>query len=273
MTTIPQTLRVRVARKQDEALEIALFELVSADGTPLPPFSAGSHVDVLLEGGLMRQYSLCNDPAEADCYQIAVLKDPNGRGGSRAMHETVHVGDVISVSAPKNHFQLAHGAKASILLAGGIGITPLLCMAERLASIEQPFILHYCTRSPERTAFRRRIEQSRFASRVLFHFDDGPQAQKLDIQALLTRPQPSVHVYTCGPKGFMDAVLSTARNSGWAEDQLHYEFFSAEPVKLATDGSFDVKLARSGRVIRVAHDQTVIAALAAEGVQVPTLDL
>ncbi len=270
MMVIPQVLNVRVARKETLALDIGLFELVSADGATLPPFSAGSHVDVSLPGGLTRQYSLCNDPGESHRYQIAVLKDANGRGGSRAMHEAVHEGDVISISAPKNHFPLGHGAKESILLAGGIGITPLLCMAERLAAIRQPFTLHYCARSVERTAFRERIKQSAFGDRVRFHFDDGAQEQRLDIAGLLRTPQPNVHLYTCGPKGLMDAVLSTARSCGWPEAQLHYEFFSAEPVKLATDGSFDVMLASSGRVIRVAGHQTVIAALAAEGVQVPT---
>jgi vanillate O-demethylase ferredoxin subunit len=270
MTNIPQILRVRVARKETLALDIASFELVSTDGTPLPSFSAGSHVDVSLAGGMTRQYSLCNDPGESHRYQIAVLKDAKGRGGSRAMHDTVQEGDILSINAPRNHFPLAHGARQHLLLAGGIGITPLLCMAEKLSAIEQPFSMHYCTRSADRTAFRERIGQSRYAPAVQFHFDDGPGEQKLDIPALLKQPQQGIHVYTCGPKGFMDAVLSAARQSGWPEEQLHYEFFGAEPVKLATDGSFEVKLASSGRVIRVAADQTVIAALAAEGVQVPT---
>ena len=263
-------LRVRVTRKLAVAPDIALFELVSTDGTALTPFSAGSHVDISLPGGLTRQYSLCNDPAESHRYQIAVLKDANGRGGSRAMHELVHEGDMVSIGVPRNHFPLAQAAKESILLAGGIGITPLLCMAERLSAIGQPFTLHYCTRSAERTAFRERIWQSAWGSCVQFHFDDGSQEQKLDIPALLRAPQAGVHVYTCGPKGFMDAVLSTARSSGWAEDQLHYEFFGALPVKLGDDGGFEVQLASSGRVIRVAADQTVIAALAAEGVRLPT---
>jgi vanillate O-demethylase ferredoxin subunit len=270
MTNFPQTLHVRVARKEALTPDISLFELVGADGAPLPLFSAGSHVDVLLPGGLTRQYSLCNDPGEFHRYQIAVLKDAQGRGGSRAMHETVHEGGTLSISAPKNHFMLAHGAKKSLLLAGGIGITPLLCMAERLFAIEQPFEMHYCTRSSDRTAFRERIVQSRYASAVQFHFDDAAAEQQFDIAAHLKEPQEGVHLYTCGPKGFMDAVLSTARKSGWPEAQLHYEFFSAESVKLATDGSFEVKLASSGRVLRVAAEQTVIAALAAGGVDVPT---
>ena len=265
-----QMLQVRVARKIPLALDIALFELVSTDGRALPPFSAGSHVDVLLPSGVTRQYSLCNDPEESHRYQIAVLKDPRGRGGSRAMHELVREGDVITISAPRNHFPLTPGAEETLLIAGGIGITPLLCMAERLYVLKQPFTLHYCSRSVERTAFRERIQQAGYAAHVQLHLDDGPQQQKLGLPALLRTPRRGVHIYTCGPKGFMDAVLSNARSSGWPQDQLHYEFFSAAPQKLATDGSFEVKLASSGRTIRVAADSSVTSALAAAGILVPT---
>lgn len=269
MSGIAQALRVRVARRETVALDIVSFELVSVDATGLPPFSAGSHIDISVPGGFTRQYSLCNDPNESHRYVIGVLKDENGRGGSRGMHQ-VNVGDVLSIGAPKNHFPLAHSAKSSILLAGGIGITPLLCMAERLSAIGHPFELHYATRSLARTAFRERIEQSQFAPQVHFHFDDGPLEQRLHLVELLCVPRPGVHLYTCGPKGFMDAVLSTARKNGWQEQRLHYEFFNAEPLKLSTDGSFEVQLASSGRVIPVGADQTVVTALAAHDVQVAT---
>lgn len=270
MSDVSQRLRVRVARKRAIALDIASFELVGADGKSLPPFSPGSHIDVELPGGLTRQYSLCNDPAESHRYVIAVLRQANGRGGSRAMHDEVREGEHIDISAPKNHFPLARASKASLLLAGGIGITPLLCMAEHLSARAQPFLLHYCARSEERAAFTDRIRQSRFAGNVRFHFDDGAPGQKLDIAAVLREPQDGTHLYVCGPKGFMDAVLATARGNGWPEDWLHYEFFNADPVKLAGDGSFDVEVASSGRVIPVAPEQTVVAALADAGVHVPT---
>lgn len=168
------SLTVRVARKALEAEGIASFELVSTDGSPLPAFAAGSHIDVQLPGGPTRQYSLCNDPAETHRYLIAVLRDAASRGGSAAMHEQVKVGDTLFISTPKNHFALAHEAQSHLLLAGGIGVTPLLCMAERLAHSGARFEMHYCTRSRARTAFVRRIEDSPLASRVQFHFDDGP---------------------------------------------------------------------------------------------------
>ncbi len=266
----PASLNVRVARKTVEAEGICSFELVAADGRPLPAFSAGSHVDVQLPGGLTRQYSLCNDPAESHRYLIAVLDDPASRGGSRAMHAQVHEGDALVISPPKNHFALAHEARRHLLLAGGIGVTPILCMAERLAIAGAAFEMHYCTRSPARTAFRQRIAASRFADRVRFHFDDGDAAQKLDIPALLARPEPGVHLYVCGPKGFMDAVLGSARAQGWPERQLHYEFFSAEVVKSDADAAFEVQLASSGRVIVVPADQTCAQALAAAGIELAT---
>lgn len=266
----PATLKVRVARKAVEALDICTFELVAADGGTLPAFSAGSHLDVQVPGGLTRQYSLCNDPGESHRYLIGVLKDPATRGGSKAMHEQLAEGDTLEVSAPKNHFALAHEAKHHLLLAGGIGVTPILCMAERLAVTGASFEMHYCTRSRERTAFVERIARSTFAPRVAHHFDDGPAAQKLDIAALLAAPQPGTHVYVCGPKGFMDAVLGTARARGWPEAQLHFEFFGAAPTATESDGSFEVKLASSGRVVVVPKDQTVVQALAAAGVEVMT---
>jgi vanillate O-demethylase ferredoxin subunit len=264
------SLQVRVARKTVEALDICSFELVSTDGRPLPAFSAGSHVDVQVPGGITRQYSLCNDPAESHRYLIGVLKDPATRGGSRAMHERLNEGDTLTISAPKNHFALAHDARRHLLLAGGIGITPILCMTERLAVMGADFELHYCTRTKERTAFAQRIAASSFAARVAHHFDDGPASQKLDIAALLATPQPGTHVYVCGPKGFMDAVLGTARAAGWPEPQLHYEFFGAAPTACASDGSFEVQLASSGRIVVVPRDRSVVQALAAAGVEVMT---
>jgi vanillate O-demethylase ferredoxin subunit len=263
-------LQVRVVRKTSEALDIASFELVNVDGRPLPAFSAGSHVDVHLPGGLTRQYSLCNDPGDSSHYQVAVLRDAASRGGSCAMHDQVSEGDVLHISAPKNHFALAHEARHSILLAGGIGVTPILCMAERLARTGASFEMHYCTRSAERTAFRGRIAASAFAARVQFHLDDGETDQKLPLGALLSSVAAGVHLYVCGPKGFMDWVLGAARSSAWPAEQLHYEFFGAEVATSVDDATFEVQLASSGRVVVVGRDQTVVEALAAAGIEVAT---
>lgn len=267
MTPTP-ALSVRVARKRVEAVDICTFELVSVDGSPLPPFSAGSHVDVQLPGGLTRQYSLCNDPCESHRYLIGVLRDPASRGGSRAMHDQVAEGQVLQISPPRNHFPLAHGASRHLLLAGGIGVTPILCMAERLAHAGADFEMHYSTRSADRTAFRERIAGSTFARRVHFHFDDGDAAQKLPLAALVATPESGVHLYVCGPKGFMDAVLSAARANGWPETQLHYEFFAGEVASSGADAPFEVQLASSGRMVFVDSGKTVVQALLDAGVDV-----
>jgi len=262
------TLSVRVTRKWTEAQDICALELMAQPGQSLPAFSAGSHIDVHLPGGLTRSYSLCNDPQEQHRYQIAVLRDPASRGGSQAVHDLVHEGQLLQISAPKNHFALQHDAQRHLLLAGGIGITPLLCMAERLVNTGADFTLHYCSRSRERTAFVQRLGQSAFAQRVQFHFDDGAPAQKLDLAALLATSVTGQHLYVCGPKGFMDAVLGTARANGWPEAQLHYEFFAAEVQHSADEASFEVQLASSGAVVNVAGGQTVLQALSAAGVEI-----
>jgi len=263
-------LSVRVARKTVEALDICSFELIDVQNRPLPAFSAGSHVDVYLPNGQTRQYSLCNDPTESHRYVIGVLKDPASRGGSKAMHELVNKGDLLQISAPKNHFPLAHAAKRHLLVAGGIGVTPTLCMAERLSLVGDDFEMHYCTRSKDRTAFYDRIRTSSFAHKVQSHFDDGPSDQKFDLEQLVASPQSGVHLYVCGPKGFMDWVLATARERGWMEEQLHYEFFAAQVLKSDADDMFEVQIASSGRVILVPKEKTVTQALAEAGVEVMT---
>ncbi|MDC8784665.1 PDR/VanB family oxidoreductase [Roseateles koreensis] len=263
-------LRVRVAEKRQEAVDICSFELVAADGSQLPAFTAGAHVDVHIGNGITRQYSLCNDPADAGRYQICVLNDAASRGGSRRMHEAVGVGDALQISVPKNHFPLAVGAGKSLLLAGGIGITPILCMAQHLARVGAAFEMHYCTRTHARTAFAGRIAASPFAAQVHHHFSEDDGAARLNLQALLSAPDPTTHLYVCGPKGFMDAVLEAARVAGWPEAQLHCEFFAADLGARDDDGSFEVELARSGQVVVVGKDQSVVQALAAIGVEVPT---
>ena len=261
---------VRVARKQAVAEDIASFELVSAEGKPLPAFDAGAHLDVHIPKAPVRQYSLCNPPGETHRYLIGVLRDPATRGGSIAMHDAVREGTVLQISEPKNHFKLDETAKTSWLLAGGIGITPLLAMAERLSAIGADFELHYCTRSVARTAFKERIETSPYASRVAFHHDDGPPEQKFDILQKLATPQPDVHLYVCGPSGFMDAVIATARDRGWDEHRIHFEYFAGVNAHSADDKSFEVEIASTKKVYRIEAAQTIVEALAAQGVDIPT---
>lgn len=263
------TLTVRVDRKQAETADICSLELVDPAGGELPAFTAGAHIDVHLPSGITRQYSLCNDPAERRRYRIAVLKDAASRGGSQAMHELRQDG-LLQIGAPRNLFALDEAAGRHLLLAGGIGVTPILCMAHRLAATNADFEMHYCARSADRMAFRAELARAPYAERVHFHVDDGEVSQKLDIDALLRQAQPGTHLYVCGPKGFMDAALGTARGQGWPEDRLHYEFFSADtPTAVDGDRAFSVRLASSGLQVEVPADCSVAQALARAGVDVP----
>ena len=260
-------MQVKVLHKKQEAQDICSYELVRTDGGQLPAFSAGSHIDVHLPGGLIRQYSLCNDPAEQHRYRIGVLRDPASRGGSVAMHDQVKAGDLLQISEPRNHFPLVHAAK-TLLFAGGIGVTPLLCMAQRLHTAGAAFEMHYCTRSQDRTAFRDEIARSPFAPNVHFHYDDGGAEQKLNLASVISKLAPGTHLYVCGPTGFIDWVSKTAVDYGWPADQVHREYFSAAPQDTSGDQAFQVTIASSGAVFEIPANKTVVRALEEHGIEI-----
>jgi vanillate O-demethylase ferredoxin subunit len=264
----PPWLEVRIARKTVAARDVVELDLVAADGRALPPFDAGAHIDLEVRPGLVRPYSLCNDPAETHRYQIGVLRDPHSRGGSAAVHDALAPGQVIRIGAPRNRFALVP-AQRSLLVAGGIGIPPILCMAERLVRDGAAFEMHYCTRSAERTAFAERIAASRFADHVVVHHDDGPPAQRLDPQRVIPAPDPETHLYVCGPQGFIAWVCDAARAAGWSDAQIHFEHFAAADTGGAEDRAFDVRLAASGRTLRVPPGRSVAAVLHAHGIALP----
>ena len=262
-------IEVIVTRKRREAEGIYSFELAPAAESVLPAFSAGSHIDVHLPNGLVRQYSLCNHPEERHRYLLGVLLDPVSRGGSQAMHEQVHEGSRLRISEPRNLFPLEHGAGYSVLFAGGIGITPILCMAERLARIGAPFELHYCGRSAGRMAFVEYIRRSTFAACVQVHMDDGEEVQRLDAGRVLSGPAADRHLYVCGPNGFMEHVLGTARAQGWAEAQLHREYFTAAAAPASEAGGFEVQLASTGQCFQVPATLSVAQVLLEAGIDIP----
>ena len=259
---------VRVEQRKVEAEGICSFELVADDGKALPAFTAGAHIDVHVGPGLIRQYSLCNDPADTASYRIAVLREPASRGGSSAMHAQVKAGDRLTVSEPKNHFPLVPAAH-SLLVAGGIGVTPIMAMATTLHREGSAFELHYCGRSASRMAFVDELSKSPFADRVQVHTDDGAAEQLFDAKQLLTSAHEASHLYVCGPAGFMDHVLDTARQLGWPEDRLHREYFAGTVTTTDSDAPFTVRIASTGLELTVPADQRVIDVLAANGVDVP----
>ena len=251
-----------------EAEGVLGLELVAADGAPLPPFEAGAHIDLHLPNGLIRQYSLCNDPRERQRYRIAVLRDAASRGGSQAVHELLRIGQCLSISAPRNLFPLDEQAPRSLLLAGGIGITPLLSMAWRLHALGADFELHQCVRSGKLAAFAERLSSAPFAAHTHLHRDDGDAAQKLDLPALLAAEPAGSQLYVCGPNGFMEYVLETARAQGWAEERLHREYFAA-PEAESGGGAFTLRIASSGLELQVPEDRTALEVLEDAGFDIP----
>ncbi|MGF6963937.1 vanillate O-demethylase ferredoxin subunit [Paraburkholderia sp. WC7.3g] len=265
------SLTVTVTNRQLVAEDVCAFDLVNADGNPLPSFTAGSHIDVHPPGGPVRQYSICNDPNETHRYSIGVLKDPASRGGSIAMHE-LREGTTLTISLPRNHFQLSKDAHHSVLVAGGIGITPLLSMAESLYTTGESFELHYCARSSSKLAFMERLKGSRFVSNVILHVDDGDATQRFNATSVFSAANnPATHVYVCGPGGFIDYVLGAARAAGYRDELLHREYFAAAIEDTdEEDRAFQIRIASSGEVLSVGADETALSVLAKHGVDIPT---
>ena len=262
-------LTVSIASRHQEALDIVSFRMVDPTGRPLPSFSAGSHIDVEIQPGLIRQYSLCNKP-EQPFYEIAVLKDPASRGGSVGMHDLAE-GELVSISQPRNYFPLTDSAKRSLLFAGGIGITPLLSMAQQLSVTHSNFRLFYCARTKKRMAFVDRINEAAYASQVSFHLDDEPFSQRLVPERELANVDKDTHVYICGPAGFMSWILNAARNAGWLESQLHVEYFANTAVQPSNQSqNFEVQVGLNGPVFTIEPDQSITNVLRTNGVYIPT---
>jgi len=264
-------IRLKLIARRDETSNIASFEFGAADGGLLPPFEAGAHIDLHLPGGVLRPYSLCNDPAERHRYVLGVLREPQSRGGSLALHERVAVGDVLVAGPPRNLFALAADATQSVLLAGGIGVTPLLAMAQTLARSQSPFALHYATRSIERCAFRGRLAEPDLAAHTHLYHDDAAPELRFNASAVLGVPKAGLHVYVCGPAGFIDHVLSVARALRWPDGQVHSESFSPrDPTPPGAENRpFELVIHSTGQVLQVPAGRTAVAVLADHGLAPP----
>lgn len=262
---------LRIAARRNETRDIVVFDLARADGAVLPAFSAGAHLEVKV-AGLIRHYSLCSAPADRAHYRIAVQREVGGRGGSVQLCDTAAAGDTLMVRGPFNHFALhAPVEQPPLLLAGGIGVTPLLGMALALTEAGADFELHFSGRSLEHMAFLPLLRSGLFGHRVHLYADDGKGVAPMDLPTLLGRGRPGRHLYVCGPGGMIDAADRIAREQGWAGDHIHFERFGA-PAQTPVDGgseAFEVEIASTGRRIFIAADQSVAQALAAAGVQIP----
>ncbi|MSP83879.1 MAG: oxidoreductase [Alphaproteobacteria bacterium] len=258
-----ETLTVRVRAVEPVADIVNTYELVDPDRRPLPPFTAGAHVDVHVPGGPIRQYSLCNDPRDHDRYVVAVQREDAGRGGSKLLHAEIQPGKTLTISFPRNNFPLFETAKSHLFIAGGIGITPIMAMMMRLRALGADFHLHYCSRVPERTAFLKRLG-AEFAGKVTFHFDGGDPSRGLDVKGLLKEIRPGTHLYCCGPGGLMKAVKNASDH--WPPGTVHFEYFSVDATApKGGNTAFEVEIASSGKIYAVPADKSIMQVLRDNG--------
>jgi ferredoxin-NADP reductase len=262
VSSVPLQLRLHAIAF--ETVSVRLLDLRDPDGAGLPTFSPGAHIDLKLNSGLVRSYSLIGDPADASRYLLGVQREPQSRGGSRYLCDQARVGDLIEVSHPINRFPLAEDAPSSVFIAGGIGITPILPMVEKLAGLGRPFVLHYGVRDRRAVPFRSRI--AAHGDKVRIAFSREPVGGRLNIGAIVETAPANAELYCCGPNSMLDAFAAATADRDPA--RVHVEHFAAaEPA--AVEGGFEVVLARSGRTIPVPPGKTILDTLVAAGLDPP----
>jgi phthalate 4,5-dioxygenase reductase subunit len=269
MDPTPGWMRLKITEKRVIAKDTYWFAMAHPDGSVLPGFEAGAHVTMKMPNGVNRLYSLCGDPADRGHYEVAIKREANGRGGSISLADNTQVGDWMEVSAPINAFSLDEKAKSFLLIGGGIGITPLRSMIKQLhAESMRGFKLVYLTRDADSTAFLDEFKSDDWAGKVRLHHDQGDVQQAFDLWKLLEKPVPGCHVYCCGPQRLMDEVRDMTGH--WPTNAVHFESFGAGEQVQADDRAFTVELARSGKTIQVGAQQSLLNALRAERVLVPS---
>ena len=263
-------LMLRVERTWMASPRVKCFELTSIDGKDLPRFTAGAHlkINILNKWGIreLRHYSLLSNPACRTHYRIGVLAEPQGHGGSMYLHQKIQAGDTLQAHLPENHFHLAPGARHSILIAGGIGITPLLSMLYTLKSEKRSFELHYSARQLSDLAFRQELEQVAGEQVHYYASQDAKQAS-LDLESIINTPAPGTHIYVCGPYRLIQAVRMHAEKQGWPPEQIHFESFGV--TNSTSDQAITVTLAKTGRTIHIPATRSILDVLLDEGIPVP----
>ncbi|MBI5911113.1 MAG: oxidoreductase [Betaproteobacteria bacterium] len=263
-----QMVPLRVTRNDPIAEGIHLLEFRDAGGKELPQFSAGAHITVRVPNGMLRKYSLCNDPAERDRYLVAVKREVAGRGGSSTLIDRTKPGDELMVTAPVNDFALPQRAQDFLFIAGGIGITPIMAMIRQVQAEGKRFRLYYCTRSPETTAFIDELSKPALNDKVTIHHDYGDPAKSLDLKPVLAERKNREHLYCCGPRPLMEAVRDMTDH--WSSAAVHFEAFSEADIHKATDRPFKVKLTKSSKALEVPADKTIMEVLREHGLEVPS---
>ncbi|CAG9169040.1 PDR/VanB family oxidoreductase [Cupriavidus respiraculi] len=258
------TLTLRVQAMRFEARGVVSVELQDPAGGELPAYAPGAHIDLHLGNGLVRSYSLCGAPEVRDRYTVGVLLDRGSRGGSRYVHEQLRVGATLPVAAPRNHFELDESAAHTVLVAGGIGVTPIACMARRLSELGRSFTLLYCARSRAEAAFVGQLEG--YGDAVRLHFDDEAGSPP-DLAALLAGQDAGTHFYCCGPGPMLNAFEAACAAHGYPN--VHIERFAADPsVEAVQEGEYTVALSNTGTDVRVPAGKSLLDALLEAGVSV-----
>lgn len=265
----PETpsLRVRVHSITHAADGVLFFDLRPADGHALPAFDAGAHVSLHLPGGMIRSYSLMNRPDERHRYLLGIKREEAGRGGSAWLHDVARVGTVIAVDPPLNHFALDERAAHSVLFAGGIGITPLWSMVQRLQDLGASWELHFRARSRVSAVLVEELGMPSLRPYVHLGFSDEPGARRLDMARIVAAAPTGAHFYCCGPAPMVDSFQTAC--AGIDPSRVHFEYFASKEAP-ATEGGYSVRLARSGKVIPVLPGRTILDSLQACGVAVPS---
>lgn len=280
LTQRADALNVRVRSITYLGEDVNAYEVVPLDASTVPAFTAGAHIDLYFRDGRVRQYSLCNDPAERHRYVFAVQREANGRGGSKAIHDVVHAGRVLAISAPSNHFPLHPEAKHHVLVAGGIGVTPIVAMAYQLLAAGASFELHYGARTRDKLVFGERLEALGLGKRLHTYVDGGDPSRGMDVARIVGAAAPEAHIYCCGPEGLMRSVRAAA--AGRPVGTVHFEHFvppqpaARVPTDMLGGGcaaitvGFKVKLARRGLSFDVPDDKSIVEVLRENGIEVAT---
>jgi reductive dehalogenase len=264
----PPVFPVRLLKREAMADDVARYEFSALAGAALPPFEAGAHIDVVIAPEYLRQFSLAGDPADRSRYVLGVLNERHGRGGSALMHRAFREGRQVFIGRPVNHFPLIEDASFSLLLAGGIGVTPLIAMAHRLHALGRDFRLHYSAASRSTAGFLDELARAPWAGQVTLHLKD--EGGRADLATLVPDYSTGQQLYTCGSPRYMDAAFAAAAARGWPEEALHREYFQLPEAPEWVNRPFTLKLARSGRALPVPASASATEVLSAAGLAVPT---
>ena len=256
-------LRVEVTKAESMTADVTKFEFRLPEGEDLPDWEAGAHLDIVVAPEFLRQYSMSGNPNDPSVYQIGVLREDDGRGGSALMHRIFNEGRRVFISKPINHFPLVEAAKKTYLMGGGIGITPMIAMGHRLHAIGADFELHYCITTRSAGGYLDDLAEVPWADSVILHVSD--EGTRADLEQVVGHYEEGTHVYTCGPDRYMTAVLEAAERQGYPEEARHFEYFSVPEVPEYENHDFTLRLKKSGRDLLIPADKSATDVLTENG--------